>query len=54
MTQNDFGRAPIKSEGGLADPDEFTWECFCDDCLRKYAAWKEAYDIQQKQLRGES
>ena len=48
-----FGLAPIKMEGGIADPDEFTWECDCDACKAKYASWKAAFDIQQKQLRGD-
>jgi hypothetical protein len=50
----DFGKAPIKMEGGIADPDEFEWDCICEDCKVKYQKWKEAYDIQQKQLRGEA
>jgi hypothetical protein len=50
----DWGKAPIKMEGGIADPDDFVWECTCKDCQVKYQKWKEAYDIQQKQLRGEA
>ena len=50
----DWGKAPIKMEGGIADPDEFEWDCICEDCKVKYLKWKEAYDIQQKQLRGEA
>ena len=50
----DFGKAPIKMEGGLADPDDFEWGCDCEACALKYEKWKEAYDIQQKQLRGEA
>lgn len=50
----DWGKAPIRMEGGFADPDEFTWECNCEDCKIKYQMWKEAYDNQQKQLRGEA
>jgi hypothetical protein len=46
-----FGQAPIKMEGGISDPDEFTWECNCNDCKAKYQHWKEAFDIQQKQLK---
>ena len=37
----DFGRAPIRMEGGIADPDEFTWECNCEDCKVKHQKWKE-------------
>ena len=48
-----FGLAPIKKEGSIADPDEFTWECECEACALKYQKWKEAFDIQQKELRGE-
>jgi len=48
-----FGLAPIKKEGSIADPDELTWECDCEACALKYQKWKEAFDIQQKQLRGD-
>ena len=48
---SNFGQTPIKMEGGIADPDEFTWECHCEDCQVKYQKWKEAFDIQQKQLK---
>jgi len=48
---NEFGRAPIRMEGGVANPDEFAWECACEDCQANYAKWKEAFDAQQKQLR---
>jgi hypothetical protein len=44
-----FGLAPIKMEGGIADPDAFTWECYCEDCRVKYQKWKEAFDTQQKE-----
>lgn len=47
-----IGQAPIRMEGGLTDPDEFEWQCNCEDCAIKYEKWKGAYDIQQKQLRG--
>jgi len=52
--QYGFGEAPIKMEGGIADPDAFTWECNCEVCKERYARWKAAFDIQQKQLRGEA
>ena len=45
-----FGLAPIKMEGGIADPDAFVWECDCEDCQVRYQEWKKAFDIQQKQL----
>jgi hypothetical protein len=48
---NGFGDAPIKMEGGIADPDEFTWECNCKACKVKYQKWKAAFDAQQKQLK---
>lgn len=48
---NGFRKAPIKMEGGIADPDEFTWECSCDDCQAKYAKWKAEFEAQQKQLK---
>jgi hypothetical protein len=35
-----FGLAPIKKEGSIADPDEFTWECACEACALKYQKWK--------------
>ena len=50
----DFGRAPIKMEGGIADPDEFNWKCDCPKCEKKYWDWKHDYDAQQKALRGEA
>ena len=49
-----FGLAPIKKEGGIADPDEFNWECECEACALKYQKWKELFDTQQKELRGEA
>jgi hypothetical protein len=49
-----FGSAPIKMEDGIADPDEFAWQCDCDVCKANYKQWKAAFDIQQKQLRGEA
>ena len=42
--------APIKMEGGIADPDEFVWECNCEDCQVRYTEWKAAFDQQQKEL----
>ena len=49
----DFGRAPIKMEGGIADPDEFNWECDCDKCKKKYRKWKAAYEAHQRDPEGE-
>jgi len=46
-----FGSAPIKMEGGIADPDEFTFACVCQKCQEKYDKWKAAYEAQQKQLK---
>jgi len=48
--QYGFGMAPIKTEGDIPDPDAYTWECACDDCKEKYASWKAAFDIQQKEI----
>ena len=48
-----YGRAPIKMEGGISDPDEFTFACECEECQKKYRKWKKAYEAQQKELRGE-
>ncbi len=49
----DYGRAPIKMEGGIADPDEFNFACECEKCQQKYRDWKASYEAQQKKLRGE-
>jgi hypothetical protein len=49
-----FGRAPIKMEGGIANPDEFSFACECEKCQKKYREWKAAYEAQQKELRGEA
>ena len=49
-----FGRAPIKMEGGITDPDEWTFQCHCEECQEKYRDWKAAYEAQQKQLRSEA
>ena len=46
-----FGDAPIKMEGGIADPDGFVWECNCEACQVRYKEWKAAFDKQQKELR---
>lgn len=48
-----FGDAPIKMEGGIADPDEFVWECNCKDCQVRYQEWKKEFDQQQQQLKRE-
>ena len=50
---SDFGRAPIKMEGGISNPDEWTFNCHCEKCQEKYRDWKAKYEAQQKQLRGE-
>jgi hypothetical protein len=52
-----FGDAPIVREGGIADPDRYTWQCDLDKCKKcrdHYADWKAAFDAEQKQLRGEN
>jgi len=49
-----YGRAPIKMEGGIANPDEFSFACVCEKCQQKYCDWKAAYEAQQKELRGEA
>jgi hypothetical protein len=48
MSESGFGLAPIKKEGSISDPDEFTWECACEACALKYQKWKELFDIQQQ------
>lgn len=45
-----FGLAPIKNEGGIADPDSFEWECDCEKCQERYKRWKELFDAEQKEL----
>jgi hypothetical protein len=46
-----FGQAPIKGEGMIADPDEFTFECDCEKCKAKYLKWKHAFNAQQEAMR---
>ena len=48
---SDFGKAPIKREGGIADPDAFEWQCGCPDCEKKYYNWKADYDNEQAQYK---
>lgn len=54
---NPFGLAPLKREGGVADPDEYTWECDlakCEKCRAKYNNWKQKYlEDQERYLKGE-
>jgi len=41
-----FGLADMKREGGVANPDAFTWECDlnkCEACRTKYLNWKQQY-----------
>ena len=45
-----FGEAPIVIEGGIADPDMYTWECDCEKCQEKYDNWKKKFDAQQKRF----
>jgi anti-sigma factor RsiW len=52
-----FGDAPIKREGMVSNPDEFTFECdlrTCAKCAKKYAEWKELYDKEQAEYREHS
>lgn len=51
MTLGGFGLAAIKNEGGIADPDEFVWECWCEQCQVKYNKWKAKFQAEQKALR---
>ena len=49
-----FGDAPIKREGMVANPDEFTFKCdlrTCAKCAKKYAEWKALYDKEQARLK---
>ena len=45
-----FGRAPIVMEGGVSDPDAWTWECNCEKCQERYKEWKEKFDAEQETL----
>jgi len=51
---SDFGRAPIKGEEMISDPDEYDWKCDCPKCEKKYWDWKHDFDTQQKAMRGEA
>jgi hypothetical protein len=44
-----YDKAPIKREGGVANPDEFEWECDCEQCRLNRATWKAAYEADQKE-----
>jgi hypothetical protein len=47
-----FGPVPLKREGAIADPDEYTWECNldeCADCRKHYLEWKQKYLEQERQ-----
>jgi hypothetical protein len=50
----DYGKAPIKMEGGIANPDDFTWQCNCEECKAQHQKWKEEFDKQQEQLRNQT
>jgi hypothetical protein len=50
---SDFGRAPIKGEGMISDPDEYEWKCGCAKCEERYRHWKNDFDVQQAALREE-
>ena len=52
-----FDPAPIRMEGGIANPDEFTWECDlskCETCMARYLNWKQKYTEEQDALRNRS
>lgn len=44
---NGFAPPPIIREGGIADPDSYTWECWCEKCQERYKNWKAAFDEEQ-------
>lgn len=44
-----FGPVWVKREGGIINPDELTWECWCEKCQEKYAEWKK--DFLEEQAR---
>jgi hypothetical protein len=44
-----FGLAPIKREGGIADPDAYTWDCQCQKCTEYRAEWKRLF-LQDQEL----
>ena len=47
-----FGRAPIKMEGGVADPDECEWDFSDPKELALYKDWKAQFDAEQDRLYG--
>jgi len=49
---SEFGRAPIKMEGGISNPDEWVFECNCGKCQELRKEWQAKYEAQQRQLRG--
>ena len=51
---SDFGRAPIKMEGGISDPGEWDFQCPCEDCKKLRKECYAKYEAQQKKLRGEA
>ena len=50
---SDFGRASVKGEGMISDPDEYDWKCGCAKCEERYKHWKNDFDVQQAALREE-
>lgn len=46
-----FGLVPIKFEGGIANPDEYKWDCWCETCQKKYKEWKAAFDEEQARFK---
>ena len=46
-----FGLAPIKREGGVADPDAYTWDCQCQKCTEYRAEWKRRFLLDQELLK---
>jgi hypothetical protein len=48
---SDFGRASVKGEGMISDPDEYEWKCDCAICEERYRHWKNDFDVQQAALR---
>jgi hypothetical protein len=51
ISDSGFGLVPIKFEGGIRNPDELTWDCWCETCQKKYKEWKAAFDEEQARFK---
>jgi hypothetical protein len=46
-----FGLIPIKAEGRISNPDDYTMECNCPSCQLYYLEWKIKFLEDQKDIR---